>query len=258
MPSESCLSEMVCSLKGRMRGKVRMWTPDECRTVARAVLRSAETHRLHPALLLATMVNESSMDEKAVRVTHIKSGAEARDSGLMGIRCILDGQGRCTNGHVRGHTWRSVMDIATNIEMGALELASWRQGGAVERVTTTVKDEHGAVHQTVKLVPCHHKTHAYWAHYNHGPFYIDKGYARHYPHRVAVLYYAIARALNLEAPELTDRRITINDAGMRPRTPDRPVEDRYRELCTLIAESNGVCGGVVSSLVPRSDSSHPN
>jgi hypothetical protein len=85
-----------------------------------------------------------------------------------------------------------------------------------------------------RQIPCTHRTHAYWAHYNHGPHYIDRGPARHYPHRVAVLYYALARAMNIDTSSLTSMRLTITDPGKRPRTADRPVEARYQKLCQAI------------------------
>ena len=49
-------------------------------------------------------------------------------------------------------------------------------------------------HKVTKDVPCTHANHAFWAHYNHGPRYIDHGPARHYPHRVAVIDHALASA----------------------------------------------------------------
>jgi hypothetical protein len=86
-------------------------------------------------------------------------------------------------------------------------------------------------------VPCDHKNHGFWAHYNHGPRYIDKGYARHYPHRIAVLDHALAQVMNVPAPELTSGHITMRDPGKRERTPDRPLEPRFKKLCDQIRSS---------------------
>ena len=89
--------------------------------------------------------------------------------------------------------------------------------------------------------PARTGTHAYWAHYNHGPRYIDRGPARHYPHRVAVLYYALARAMNVDTSSLTSMHLTIHDPGKRQRTADRPVEARYQKLCEQIRGVGPVC-----------------
>ena len=66
------------------------------------------------------------------------------------------------------------MDPVTNIELGARELAYWRDGGGVTSKTIAARRQ-GHLQHVTKNVPCHHKTHAWWAHYNHGPRYIEKG-----------------------------------------------------------------------------------
>ena len=48
------------------------------------------------------MINESDMNEATFRTTVHNGAIYAKDGGLMGIRCIVDKQGRCGNGHVRG------------------------------------------------------------------------------------------------------------------------------------------------------------
>jgi hypothetical protein len=117
----------------------------------------------------------------------------------------------------------------------------------------------GQVIERKKYVPCKHKTHAYWAHYNHGPRYIDKGFPRHYPHRIAVIYYALANVLNVPAPELEpSRTITMRDPGLRPRTPDQPVEARYRSMCDKIRSVRGVCAPSVASAVRPQDATASN
>jgi hypothetical protein len=242
--SEDCLASTLCSVKAHVRWHTPAWSPETCRDIASAVSTAARKYDLSPTLLLAVMINESDLDEKAFRVTMRGDRIYAKDSGLMGIRCVLDRRGRCTNSHLKGMSWKALMDPLTNIDIGARELARWRTAG-VARVTVRVRDGSGHLVLKQKAVPCQHKTHAFWAHYNHGPIYIDHGPARHYPHRVAVLDYALAHLLSVEAPEL-DGRITIRDPGQRARTPDRPVEDRYRKLCRQIGEAGGRCSHVAA------------
>lgn len=245
LPDEGCLAETICAVKNRMRRKSAGWSPSYCRFIAKNVLRSSSANDLSPALLVAVMLNESDLDEHAV-ATHLRGGEiYAKDSGLMGIRCLPDKAGHCTNGHVKKFTWQKVMDPATNIELGARELARWREGGAVMAVDQRVRQD-GKMITKRRMVPCTHHTHAYWAHYNHGPRYIDHGTPRHYPHRIAVLYYALARAMNMDVSELRNNRLTINDPGLRPRTADRPVEERYRRLCAMIQDTRGICSNAVA------------
>ena len=95
-----------------------------------------------------------------------------------------------------------------------------------------------------KNVPCQHKTHAWWAHYNHGPRYIDKGYARHYPHRVAVLDHAFATVMNAPAPELDAGRITIHDLGKRERTRRSPDGSRATRSSSSRSCPSGTCSAL--------------
>ena len=236
----SCLAQTICSVKEHIRWQTPAWTPSQCRKIADAVNDSAKRHDLSPSLLLAIMVNESDMNEKSARAYTRNGKIYAKDGGLMAIRCMLDDTNHCTNGNVRGVAWKDLMNPVTNIELGARELAHWREGGGVVRTTITKVDANHHRYQVTKNVPCHHKTHGWWAHYNHGPRYIDKGYARHYPHRVAVLDHAFATVMNTPAPELDSGRITIHDAGKRDRSVDRPLEPRYKKLYEQIM-SAGTC-----------------
>lgn len=245
IPSESCLASTICSVKNKVRWGTPAWTPSFCARIAKGVLASSKRNKVSPSLVLAVMMNESDLDEKAVHVTTRNGAVYAKDSGLMGIRCIVDKQGKCSNGYVRGLSWKTLMDPLTNIELGARELSRWRTGG-VARVTVRVR-KGGRIETKQKYVQCQHKTHAFWAHYNHGPVYIDKGPARHYPHKVAVLQLALAQALNVDAAELKQiSRVTIRDKGERERTPDRPVGARIRKLCDQIREGGGQCANVAS------------
>ena len=241
LPSLSCLANTICEVKDRVRWGTPAWKPAFCESIASAVLESAKRHDVPPSLILAVMINESDMNEKAFRTTVKDGSLYAKDGGLMGIRCVVDKRGKCINGNVRGLKWTDVMNPVRNIDLGARELGHWRHGGGIRTVTVRVRDGHGILRTKVKKIPCTHRTHAYWAHYNHGPHYIDRGPARHYPHRVAVLYYALSRSMNLDTSELTSMRLTVHDRGKRLRTADRPVETRYRKLCQAIRDVGPVC-----------------
>jgi hypothetical protein len=240
----ACLSRTICSIKNKIRWGTPAWSQEQCQTVANAILTSAKRYDVSPTLLLAVAINESDLNEKAARVSMRDQKIYAKDSGLMGIRCVLGSRGQCLNGNVRGMKWADLMVPTNNIDSGAKELAYWKNGGAFTRTIVKRRDASGTVRAVYKTTPCHHKTHAYWAHYNHGPRYIDHGYARHYPHRVAVLDHALASVLHADAPELRGNRITMHDAGKRERTVDRPIEPRYQKLCSQIQSVNGTCAAV--------------
>jgi hypothetical protein len=245
-PPASCLASTICGLKDKIRWHAPAWSPKFCERIAEGVLDSARKNNVSPTLLLAVMVNESDLNEKAAPITMKNGRVYAKDSGLMGIRCVFGkGNGMCTNGYVKGLSWRKVMDPLTNIELGARQLSRWRTDGVVKK-TVRVRVG-GQIVSKRKYVQCQHRDHAFWAHYNHGPVYIDHGFARHYPHRVAVLEYALARALNVEAPELKEvTRLTVHDRGQRDRTADRPVEERFRKLCGEIDEVGGQCSNMAA------------
>ena len=246
-PSEDCLASTICAIKDRVRWRAPAWKPGFCQKIAHAVLESSQRYQLPPALILAVMINESDMNETTFRTTVRNGAIYAKDGGLMGIRCIVDKKGHCGNGLVRGMAWKEVMDPVTNIALGARELAHYRDGAGVSNVTVRTRDQKGRLVVRQKNIPCPHKTHAYWAHYNHGPHYIDHGPARHYPHRIGVLYYALARTLGVDTTEVTTTRLTVNDRGRRPRTFDRPIEARYQKLCQAIRNSKAACTSVTTA-----------
>jgi hypothetical protein len=245
--AQACLATTLCALKDQVRWRTPGWTPSQCQQIADAVQSAAEQHDLSPALLLAVMLNESDLDDKAVSSYTRDGVVYAKDGGLMGIRCVFDARGRCKNGFVKGLTFKTIMDPATNIALGARELAYYRNGGGVEKRVVRVRGADGQLTHKTKNVRCPHATHAYWAHYNHGSWYIERGHPRHYPHRVAVLYYALAKALGLPGTELESRAITVVDRGLRPRTADRPVEPRYRMLCSKIQSVSGACRPAITA-----------
>ena len=232
----------ICSVKQKIRWMTPAWTPPECQRIANAVESSSKRHDLSPTLLLAIMINESDMNEKAFRLTLRGGKVYAKDGGLMAIRCVLDEgplcQWQCARHglerhHGPGHQHRGR-------RARARVLARWRRRR--EHAPSTGATAKGHMQQVTKNVPCHHQTHAWWAHYNHGPRYIDKGYPRHYPHRIAVLDHALATVMNLDAPELK-QRITIHDPGKRERTIDRPLEKRFKKLYNEIL-SSGSCSAL--------------
>ena len=240
--ADTCMVKTICSVKQKIRWMTPAWTPTECQRIANAVESSSKRHDISPTLLLAIMINESDMNEKAFRMTLRGGKVYAKDGGLMAIRCVLDHKDHCVNGNVRGMAWKDLMDPVTNIEVGARELAYWRDGGGIATRTINRRDSQGHIQQVTENGPCHHLTHAWWAHYNHGPRYIEKGYPRHYPHRIAVLDHALATVMNVDAPEL-NQRITIHDPGKRERTVDRPLEKRFKKLYNEIL-SSGSCSAL--------------
>lgn len=242
-PELGCLSRTICAIKDKIRWQTPAWTASQCNKVASAILSSSKRYDISPSLLMAVMINESDMNDKAARITMRENKVYAKDSGLMAIRCVLGKKDKCLNGNVRGLFWTNVMNPATNIELGAKELAYWKNGGAVTRTIVKIRDASGHVRPAFKTVHCRHKDHGYWAHYNHGPRYIDHGPARHYPHRVAVIDHALASVLNVDTPELRGAPVTMHDPGKRQRTADRPLEARYRKLCSQI-QSVGTCSTV--------------
>ena len=141
------------------------------------------------------------------------------------------------------------MAPATNIALGARQLAYWRDVGGLEKAA--LRPRRGALKAKQKYVRCTHKTHAYWAHYNHGKIYLDHGRARHYPHRVAVLYYALLRAMNLDTSLLTSTVLSVRDPGKSLRTAAEPVEPRYRKLCNSIRAASPTCGDLTTAHLDR-------
>jgi len=236
--TESCLASALCAVKQRIRWRTPVWTPAFCDKIAHTVLESSRKYQLSPLLLIAIMVNESTMNESAVRIT-LRSGAlYAKDGGLMGLRCVLDERGRCTNGGLRGMTWSQVIEPTTNIAFAARQLAYWRDAGSIAVRKTIVRGRDGIVRTRTKLVRCTHQDHAFWAHYNHGVRYIDHGPARYYPVRVGSLYLALARTLKVDDGPAAAFSLASASAGSHhPWMTDR----RVGVLCRTIMGVGPVC-----------------
>lgn len=243
---EACFAATICRLKEKLRWRKPAWNAEFCATIAHGFVEAAKQYDLSPALLLAIAINESDLDEKAESPTVRGENVYAKDGGLMGIRCILDDKAHCTNGHVKGLQWTNIMSPQENIELGARELANYRDGGGIERVERRVRGRDGKITNVIRKNRCRHKTHAYWAHYNHGPIYRTEGYARHYPHRVAVVYYALLKAMALPIPAELQGRLTIDDRGLRKRTADHPVEHRFKQLVEVIESAPGSCSSLAA------------
>jgi hypothetical protein len=224
----AALAGALCRVHERVSPRHDPWSAEFCASLATAVEVAAVHHGLSPALLVAVMINESDLDARAVRA-YRAGRAIAKDSGLMGIRCRLDGHGLCTNALVQGMTWRQVMDPITNVELGARYLAMYRDGAGRSRVTREVRDADGSVTVTEKSVPCRHRDHAYWAHYNHGTHFISEGSARFYPNHVAVLEQALSETLGLELDRPAAR---YSLTGLQ--RAERAAARRYVELCRII------------------------
>jgi soluble lytic murein transglycosylase-like protein len=240
-PTTACLAATLCALQGEVRWKAPSWSEATCRRTADAVLTASRKYKLSPALIVAVMLNESDLDEKATVPYYRDGELYAKDGGLMGVRCVFGAAGRCDNGQVQGMSFRAIMDPVKNVELGAKALAYFRDKGGVEKKVVRERNAEGKLVKRTRYVRCKHRNHAWWAHYNHGSFYISKGYARHYPHRVAVLYNRLSQVLAVPAPELTSGRITMRDPGQRLRTIDHPVEPRYRVLYDKIGHVGAAC-----------------
>ncbi len=129
------MADLICKLKPRIGRKRQNWSQPFCKKIADGILSSARRHNLNPSLLLAIAINESDLDENAEGGAEKRKTVVAKDGGLMGIRCIVDRAGICTNGPVRDIPWRTLIEPIHNIEMGARILANYRDGGSVEMVT---------------------------------------------------------------------------------------------------------------------------
>jgi hypothetical protein len=239
--------------------EVPAWSPEKRQRIGRAFIESGHRHGFRPGFLAAFSVNESDLRDSSVLEAKTKDGRIANDSGLMAVRCILGDEKRwwrgdrplrrqepgarfiraCVNDPVRGMTLDEVLDPATNIEIAASILARLRDEG-VPLLVSHIEKRHGRPRLVREVRQCPHKAHPFYAHYNWGTRTIETGSPRHYPHRIAVLYHAIAEAMDTDAPELVGVRF-VQDKGSKPRRVDKPVGERQRRLFTLILSCQGHC-----------------
>ncbi len=239
--TEECLASAICAIKQRIRWRTPAWTPEFCEAIARTVLESSRKHQLPPLLLVAIMINESTMNEGAVRITLKQGTLYAKDGGLMGLRCVIDKHGRCRNGDLRGMTWSQVVEPMTNITLAARQLAYWRDSGGVEERKTIARGSDGVMRTRSRLVHCTHSDHAFWAHYNHGMRFIDRGPARYYPNRVGSLYQALSRTLRMdESPYVGQGLASAGLKGLRG-MGTRRLGSHQRSLSRTIMDAAPTC-----------------
>jgi hypothetical protein len=242
-PEPDCFGNLVCAVKEKIRWRTPAWSQTTCQNVAEAIQLSASKYGVNRELVLAMAMNESNLDETASRPYYRDGQLYAQDSGLMQVRCVIGSKGTCINGVARGLTLKQVMNPTTNIELGVHELAMWRDGAA--KVRSVVK-----VGGRPKLVTevCSHRDHAWWAHYNWGPKVIDTIPARHYPHRVAVLYAALVKTQHQDLPAELMGPISLSGKREKPRTIHKPVGVRQVQLVASIHACSGPCGQLAGIL----------
>lgn len=231
LAEEACFIHTLCAVKEKVRWRTPKWDVATCERVGRAFVAAAKKYDLPLALAPSVALNESDLNERASRVTLKDGKPYAHDVGLMAIRCVDRNSGTCTNGLVRGLTVKDLLKPEVNIDIGAHILADIRDKG----VPLLVEDRGK---QVVK--PCAHRQHPWWAHYNWGPRSLETGRARHYPHRIAVLFDAWSKALGVEAPELLAAKF-VRDKGAKLRRHDKPVGTRIRRLYAQVLSCKAPC-----------------
>lgn len=98
-------ARQLCAVKAAFhRGH---WSPCMCERVSAALNETPD-----PVMFAAMMVIESDMREDAV----VEPKPGVRDIGLLGIRCVLDGYGRCMNEPVIGIPWTWLKHPEDNIK----------------------------------------------------------------------------------------------------------------------------------------------
>jgi len=215
--ADACFISTLCAIKESVRWRTPKWDETMCNRVGNAILKAEKKHKLPRQLIVSVILNESDMNEQAMRPTLKDDKVVAWDVGLMAPRCRLGKDGKCDNYKSKGLTVGQLMKPEINIEVGTSILAN-------------VRDTYA----------CPHKNHPWWAHYNWGPKVLDTGAARGYPHRVAVLYKAMATATNTKAPELIGLKLP-KEKGRKQRSVDEPVGKRHKELVAKVLACGGKC-----------------
>lgn len=122
----------LCRVQGAIRWREPAWSDAQCRRVAGAFNRARD-----PRLLEAVCIVES--DLRSGVVTLVRPGVY--DVGLCGVRCVLGGDGRCSNGPARGHTLRQLLDGPTNARV-ADRILHVKHGGNLRHYNGGTR-EHG-------------------------------------------------------------------------------------------------------------------
>ncbi len=106
---------LLCRVQSAIRHKSPAWPAEKCERVAAALNVTTA-----PRTLLAIAINESDLRERAI-AWH---GPRVADIGLLGIRCLVGYDGRCTNGPARGYTVAELQSVEQNIAVANVLLTN--------------------------------------------------------------------------------------------------------------------------------------
>lgn len=115
--------ELVCRVQHAIRWLDEPWTKEQCFARAMDFAGEADHWNLDPLMLFALAIHESTLQPKAF---HQDNGAV--DVGLMGVRCRLGNNGKCTNLPVKGLTPAKLMEPSRNIQAGVWILVNLHKG----------------------------------------------------------------------------------------------------------------------------------
>lgn len=111
---------MICKVQHIIQRQQHRWSLSTCDRVAEAIART-----FNPLLVLAVAINESDLQESAR--ARARGRRNVYDVGLMGVRCRLGRDHRCSNWPVRGRTLQDLFDPAINIAAAELIMKRKRQ-----------------------------------------------------------------------------------------------------------------------------------
>lgn len=106
--------ELVCTVQRALRAGPA-WPARKCERIAAALNATGKS-----TLVAAIAVNESDWRDHVI-AWH---GKNVADVGLMGVRCILGHDRKCTNGPAKGLTVAQLLRAETSIRVGAAILAT--------------------------------------------------------------------------------------------------------------------------------------
>ena len=131
--ADSCMVKTICAVKQKIRWMTPAWTPQECQRIANAIESSSKQHDLQP---------DAAARDHDQRERHEREGVP----GLLVARRQGLREGRRVDGNpLTWSTTKIIVSMAmcaawpgktswtrsTNIEVGARELAYWRDGGGI-------------------------------------------------------------------------------------------------------------------------------
>ena len=210
--ADLCFAETLCAIKESIRWGTPKWNQAMCYRVANAIIKAEKRNQVSRDLILAVIINESDMNEVAIR-KYVKDGrVVSQDGGLMGGHCKLGKDGStCTNYLTSEHVKAAdFFKPEFSIARGATWLKKIRDDGS-----------------------CPHIDHPWFAHYNWGAKVFRVGVPRSYPQRVAVLWRAISDLMGRPNPGLADLRF-VQVKGKKKITIDTPVGQRHKDLVAKI------------------------